>query len=672
MNLKINTDEGGGGSQPADGPARPTHRRHRLRAALIATPIAVTAVAVVNLHPSLLGLSSERASANPLQMTAGLPFQDPPAAAYSDTVDPTVPGGVVRTFSLRSSNAGAATGLQGTVPIGGLDTGAVKVFNASNTAPAYTGPTLRIRRGSRTVINFTNDMSETTIMHFHGSHLSPGFVTDALSNPDGQQDDVFVTVNPGETRKLVLDVPMNQPLGTIWYHTHMHDTFFGLPGVVSTDSQFPVSNLPAKPESSQLFKGFAGLIEVDDTDGTPLQRSIPNAVAKVLNAPERSLEIKEFQLASAPGTAAGAQLVDPADSSYLPGAPNCTAPKLIPGTNCITRTVNGQYQPVISMTAGRTELWHVANTSPNGWFDLTATGGTAGFYIVGQDGNTAWNVVKANHLALPPGRRFDVLVTGTDNGTFKLQTAAVSMGSQARWATGKAGSGYVGDQFQADTLATIKVAGSDGSKPAMPTSVVPATHLTTVDGAKRTMIFDESFDPSQESAFRVRAPQMSCDANNANCTVVTTPGGWPAAGDPLMIPLSELLSPGSTPPTDSWTGLPEYFPDNYPGSPGPVKLGTTEEWTLYNYTPENHPFHIHTNTFELVAVNGVPVTANSMSDTEVIPHATYSTTKANTMLKPGSITIRMKFQDFAGDVMFHCHISEHLDNGMISFIHVAP
>jgi FtsP/CotA-like multicopper oxidase with cupredoxin domain len=292
------------------------------------------------------------------------------------------------------------------------------------------------------------------------------------------------------------------------------------------------------------------------------------------------------------------------------------------------------------------------------------------FYVLTQDANPRWTVLKAKNLLLPPGRRFDVLVTPTDVGTFRLQTRQVRMGSNARWTAGPAGSAYVGDLFLADQLATIRVAGPTRNAPPMPAAVTAVAHLPAPDAAPRTLIFDEEFDPALPPAFRLRAPATTCDANGV-CSVVTDAAGRPAAGVPVMLPTSSLADPSSAPPLDSWTGLPQYFLDTYPGSPGSARLGSTEEWTLYNFTPEDHPFHIHTNSFELVAVNGVPVTAPGMSDTEVVPHATMSTVLPKTVVTPGSITVRMTFSDYTGDIMMHCHISEHLDSGMITVLHVA-
>jgi suppressor of ftsI len=59
-----------------------------------------------------------------------------------------------------------------------------RVFNGS-----FVGPTLRLRPGERIELELVNHLMEPTNLHFHGLHVSPG----------GEADNIFRTVNPGET-----------------------------------------------------------------------------------------------------------------------------------------------------------------------------------------------------------------------------------------------------------------------------------------------------------------------------------------------------------------------------------------------------------------------------------------------------------------------------------------
>ena len=89
-----------------------------------------------------------------------------------------------------------------------------------------------------------------------------------------------------------------------------------------------------------------------------------------------------------------------------------------------------------------------------------------------------------------------------------------------------------------------------------------------------------------------------------------------------------------------------------------AKLGTTEEWTIKNVTQEFHPFHIHVNDFQVMSINGKPYDALSLQDTIPLPIG-------------GEIVIRMRFIDYVGKYVFHCHILAHEDAGMMAAIAVT-
>lgn len=88
-----------------------------------------------------------------------------------------------------------------------------------------------------------------------------------------------------------------------------------------------------------------------------------------------------------------------------------------------------------------------------------------------------------------------------------------------------------------------------------------------------------------------------------------------------------------------------------------AKLGTTEEWTLINTTPSDHPFHIHVDNFQIMSMNGIPYHARNVQDTGIIP-------------KHSRMVIRIAFDDFVGKFVFHCHILGHEDLGMMKTIEV--
>jgi len=90
-----------------------------------------------------------------------------------------------------------------------------------------------------------------------------------------------------------------------------------------------------------------------------------------------------------------------------------------------------------------------------------------------------------------------------------------------------------------------------------------------------------------------------------------------------------------------------------------VPLGNTEEWTIRNSADELHIFHIHQVHFQVMSENGRPLPFDGMVDTVTVPIH-------------GEVKIRIAFTDpkIVGRFMFHCHILEHEDKGMMGQIEV--
>ncbi|MET8763355.1 multicopper oxidase domain-containing protein [Lentzea sp. NPDC004782] len=96
----------------------------------------------------------------------------------------------------------------------------------------------------------------------------------------------------------------------------------------------------------------------------------------------------------------------------------------------------------------------------------------------------------------------------------------------------------------------------------------------------------------------------------------------------------------------------------------PAVLGTVEEWTLTNTSGRNHPFHLHTAPFQVLSVNGAAQPRSDHMDGVTVPYAVNGVA--------GKVVIRMRFTDFTGPWMFHCHIAGHEDNGMMGPCPLLP
>jgi len=93
------------------------------------------------------------------------------------------------------------------------------------------------------------------------------------------------------------------------------------------------------------------------------------------------------------------------------------------------------------------------------------------------------------------------------------------------------------------------------------------------------------------------------------------------------------------------------------------QLNTVEEWVLSNNTLLSHPFHLHQDSFQVTALNGVPIDKENFQDTVNIPPRQGD--------QNGSVTIRIKFTDFTGKFVFHCHVTLHEDLGMMAVVEVV-
>ena len=90
-----------------------------------------------------------------------------------------------------------------------------------------------------------------------------------------------------------------------------------------------------------------------------------------------------------------------------------------------------------------------------------------------------------------------------------------------------------------------------------------------------------------------------------------------------------------------------------------VKLGAVEEWTIVNtHEHDDHVFHIHTNPFQVVSVNGKALAVPEWRDSVIVER------------KGGRVVFRSRFLDFTGVYMVHCHMMNHEEMGMMQTVEV--
>ena len=100
-----------------------------------------------------------------------------------------------------------------------------------------------------------------------------------------------------------------------------------------------------------------------------------------------------------------------------------------------------------------------------------------------------------------------------------------------------------------------------------------------------------------------------------------------------------------------------------------ARSGTLEEWTIRNDTDEVHDFHIHQVHFLVESLDGAPVDPPAWRDTVLVP-AQRSTGGRRI---PGTARILVDFRNPAvrGTFVFHCHMLDHEDGGMMATIKVV-
>ena len=99
-----------------------------------------------------------------------------------------------------------------------------------------------------------------------------------------------------------------------------------------------------------------------------------------------------------------------------------------------------------------------------------------------------------------------------------------------------------------------------------------------------------------------------------------------------------------------------------------VKQGTVEDWIIENRSNELHAFHIHQLHFLLLDYIGKPANEPFLRDTVNVPYY------KDQMLVYPSVRLRMDFRDpnTVGTFLYHCHLLEHEDGGMMGLIRVEP
>ena len=402
------------------------------------------------------------------------------------------------------------------------------------------GPTLRVRAGDVLKIGLVNNLTQqATNLHVHGLHVSP----------EGNGDNVFVSVDPGGTFDYEYKLPGDHPPGVYWYHPHHH-------GMVA----------------DQIFAGLFGAIIVEDPE--PIESSA-----------ERVLVISDTTL------------------DGLGNIPEVAAMEQMMGREGELILVNGQSNPRISARPGQRERWRIVNTCVSRYLRLRLDGQQ--LQLLGMDSGRLPTPESVDELLLTPGNRADLLVT-TTTGDSVLRAFSQNRGSMPGMMGPGSGARNPADQPDGAALATLRVSGE------------PVAALTAV--------------PTQKGLGDLRSAPVA-----ARRQIVLAAGMGMGGGMMRFTINGREFNEARTDTT--------------------VAAGNVEEWTLTNTSPMDHPFHLHVWPMQIIEQHGQGTNTAIWQDVVNVP--------AN-----GRVKVRVAFKDFRGRSVYHCHILDHEDLGMMGAIEV--
>jgi FtsP/CotA-like multicopper oxidase with cupredoxin domain len=289
-----------------------------------------------------------------------------------------------------------------------------------------------------------------------------------------------------------------------------------------------------------------------------------------------------------------------------------------------------QYPPAqILIRPGEKQFWRVLNASAITYLDLQVLVdntpqplGVVGLdgVPISEDGMAGNRIIWESHVLLPPAGRAEFLVKG------------FARGARASFVTRTVDTGPAGENDPTRPLASITVtdAAPEPSRLDAAPAPLPRSASVWLGDAKpvrtRTLYFSE-------------VPSDPKNPNSPTVFMLTVDGQKPA-------------------PYDPHSTKPDII----------AHQGDVEDWIIQNRTHELHAFHIHQIHFLLVDWNGVPIDEPFLRDTINVPYWDGKTTQYP------SVKLRMDFRDpnAVGLFVYHCHLLEHEDGGMMGTILVEP
>ncbi len=394
---------------------------------------------------------------------------------------------------------------------------------------------------------------------------------------------------------------------------HQDETLHTLIGPSSAPFEYRVKIPIDEPPGLYWYHphphGFSEAQVLGGASGALIVEGIDQLDARVAGVPERVLVLRDQRV---PDLAEAAEDAGPGKDISI---------NFVPVMHPLNRPAQMNVPPATR------EFWRVLNAAADTYFDLQVRFGkaiqdvreTQSLDLVAIDGTPIESQAesKVSHVLLPPGARAEFLVTTPGRGVIaQLVTLAYDTGKDG------AANPY---RAIANIFPTAEPlpphTDSAGSTP----RVRPAADMRNLRPAREKLLY-----------FSERR-QNPNDPNSRLDYFITVEGAQPKVFD------MNFTEPDIT-----------------------VRQGTVEDWTIENRAEEAHAFHIHQMHFQLLERDGQRINEALLRDTVDLPPWDGKSAQYP------SVKLRMDFRNpnIVGTFVYHCHILEHEDGGMMGTVRV--
>jgi FtsP/CotA-like multicopper oxidase with cupredoxin domain len=532
----------------------------------------------------------------------------------------------------------------------------------------------------------------------------------------------------GRSASAKPEAPAPYPAGLYWIHAHLHgvarpQVTEGMSGLISIgDEKESIAPLPQSVQDKTYVR-YLALRDIKllmacpkETDGNG------NTVLQCADSPPDLDTLAQHTPAEDAGELYSSIACDDSTKGNGWCAGKLQIPNSKPAASAYAYwlfTVTGQRDPTITIPQGKNHLWRVANLSANVSYLLelcdaasTPSGcdknvGRHRMAVVSVDGVQAGSRgeagadtslgVEVNQLLMMPGSRAAILLRNDDEpnvpaGKLQLRNASFDTGPGPVIA---GANGETGDTWPGMVLAEVDVQGTPPSatsngrllarmatRASIPRIMQSSPTSSGRDAASRP---DCSFLPKDDANHAYRR-QIIFDEDNANS--IFRLGSQRVDQHNVLVADDRNIAPAAFQHASmAYTG--DDFP---PGLHACATLHRGEVWELINTTDELHNFHIHQGKFRL-ARKGDPGMPDSVTETFQDPsHLLDGIVAEGTTPNPnvdmwhdtfpvppkkgnvnGRVFIFIPFEadEQVGRFVFHCHILEHEDNGMMAAMEVV-